>query len=154
MSLEVHAVSDVTADLTEALSRLIPQLSKLAPPITAEFLAEIVACPTNTLFIARLDGRIVGTLTLVVFPIPTGYRAWIEDVVVDSEAQGQKVGSALTESALARADELGSRTVDLTSRASRAAANHLYRKLGFEQRESNLLRYTPSDISEELETRS
>lgn len=145
MSLEIHAVSDVTDELVDAMAMLIPQLSKSAPPVTAEFLTEVVACPTNTLFVARLDGRIVGTLTLVVFPIPTGYRAWIEDVVVDSSAQGQKAGSALTEAALARADELGSRTVDLTSRASREAANHLYRKLGFEQRESNLLRYTPTD---------
>lgn len=93
-------------------------------------------------FVARLDGRVVGTLTLVVFPIPTGVRAWVEDVVVDAEARGQQAGAALPRAALDRAAELGARTVDLTSRASRETANRLYRKLGFEERDSNVLRYT------------
>ncbi len=111
--------------------------------MTVETLRDVVGCPTNTLFIARLDGRVVGTLTLVVFPILTGVRAWIEDVVVDAEARGQQAGAALTCAAMDRAVELGARTVDLTSRASREAANGLYRKLGFEERDSNVLRYTP-----------
>lgn len=78
-------------------------------------------------------------------PIPTGHRAWIEDVVVDTAAQGRQVGAALTRAALARADELGARTVDLTSRGSRVAANRLYLKLGFEPRESNLLRFSMAE---------
>ncbi|KJF21879.1 N-acetyltransferase [Rhodococcus sp. AD45-ID] len=145
MTLEIHKACEVTDELVEACARLIPQLSKTAPPVTAASLEKVVACPTNTLFVARLDGRIVGTLTLVVFPTPTGYRAWIEDVVVDGAAQGRQVGSALTTAALARAEELGARTVDLTSRSSRVAANQLYRKLGFEPRESNLLRFSLAD---------
>ena len=145
MALEIHEASEVTDELIDACARLIPQLSKSAPPVTAAMLETVVACTTNTLFVARLDGHIAGMLTLVVFPTPTGHRAWIEDVVVDSAAQGRQVGSALTTAALARAGELGARTVDLTSRSSRVAANKLYRKLGFEPRESNLLRYSLAD---------
>ncbi|MFI8436245.1 GNAT family N-acetyltransferase [Streptomyces sp. NPDC079020] len=144
MAVEIHQASEVTDELVEAFANLIPQLSTSAPTVTAETLRRVVACPANTLFIARLNGRIVGTLTLVVFPIPTGVRAWIEDVVVDADARGHQVGASLTNAALTRAAELGARTVDLTSRATREAANRLYRKLGFEQRESNLLRYTPT----------
>ncbi|NKS25490.1 GNAT family N-acetyltransferase [Rhodococcus hoagii] len=142
MTVTIHEASEVTDELVQAFTMLIPQLSTSAPPITAAHLEQVVGCPTNTLFVARLDGCIVGTLTLVVFPIPTGNRAWIEDVVVDAAAQGRRVGAALTRAALARADELGARTVDLTSRDSRVAANRIYLKLGFVPRESNLLRFS------------
>jgi ribosomal protein S18 acetylase RimI-like enzyme len=80
-------------------------------------------------------------LTLVTFPIPTGLRAWIEDVVVDETARGQGVGAALTEEAVRRARTVGARTVDLTSRPTRQAANRLYERLGFELRETNAYRY-------------
>ena len=90
--------------------------------------------------VAEEGGVIVGSLTLVVFPIPTGIRAWIEDVVVDADARGQGVGAALITEALNRAERLSATTVDLTSRASREAANRLYRRLGFELRETNVYR--------------
>ncbi|CAM5243620.1 GNAT family N-acetyltransferase [Streptomyces cyaneofuscatus] len=145
MAVEIQQVSEVTDEIVAAFARLVPQLSRSAEPVTVETIHNVVGCSANTLFVARLDGRVVGTLTLVVFPIPTGVRAWIEDVVVDAEARGQQAGAALTRAAMDRAAELGARTVDLTSRASREAANRLYRKLGFEERDSNLLRYTPSN---------
>jgi ribosomal protein S18 acetylase RimI-like enzyme len=93
------------------------------------------------LFIARLDGRIVGSLTLAMFRIPTGIRAWIEDVVVDGTARGHGVGEALNRAALDHARTNGAITVDLTSRPSREAANRLYQRMGFVLRESNLYRY-------------
>lgn len=91
----------------------------------------------------RDQGRIVGMLTLIVFRIPTGIRAWIEDVVVDETARGRGVGEALSQEAVRRALDLGARTVELTSRPSREAANRLYRRLGFVRRDSNVYRYTP-----------
>jgi ribosomal protein S18 acetylase RimI-like enzyme len=93
------------------------------------------------LFIARVDGRIVGSLTLAVFRIPTGIRAWIEDVVVDESARGHGVGEALNRAALAEAKRRGAKTVDLTSRPSREAANRLYLRIGFVARETNVYRY-------------
>jgi ribosomal protein S18 acetylase RimI-like enzyme len=102
-----------------------------------------VASPATTLFVAR-DGErgpIVGTLTLAVFRIPTGVRAWIEDVIVAEEAQGRGCGEQLTREALGAAAAAGARTVELTSRPSRLAANRLYQKLGFVHRETNLYRY-------------
>ena len=81
-------------------------------------------------------------LTLVVFPIPTGVRAWIEDVVVTASARGQGVGALLTREAVRIAGEEGARTVDLTSRPDREAANRLYARLGFERRETNVYRHS------------
>jgi ribosomal protein S18 acetylase RimI-like enzyme len=88
------------------------------------------------------SGEIVGTLTLVCFRIPTGVRAWIEDVIVDESAEGRGIGTALTERALDLAAAAGAKTVDLTSRPSREAANHLSRKVGFELRDTNVYRFT------------
>lgn len=147
MSIDVTEATSVDDALVDAFARLIPQLSKSNPPPTAAALREIVANPNTFVFVARNDDAIVGSLTLATFRIPTGLRAWIEDVVVDESARGMKpgVGRLLNEAALAKAKEIGCRTVDLTSRPSREAANALYVRLGFVLRESNLYRYDLSD---------
>ena len=142
-ALDIAVAQSVTPDLLDALHHLVPQLSSSASPITPEELAEIVDAPATMLFVAYdEDGEIVGSLTLVLFRIPTGLRAWIEDVVVDDDARGHGVGAALNEAAIAAAAARGSRTVDLTSRPSREAANRLYQRLGFVARETNVYRYT------------
>ena len=132
----------VTDALVEAFERLTPQLSKSNPPPSAEQIGEIVQSPSTDQFVAYDDdGTIVGVSTLAVFRIPTALRAWIEDVIVDSSVNGQGIGTALTQAMLDRARKLGCKTVDLTSRPSREAANHVYRKLGFELRDTNVYRY-------------
>lgn len=141
--MELYEATQVTDELMEAFLRLVPQLSSTNPPPTRAELEDMVYSQASHVLIARgEDGRILGTLTLVVFRIPTGVRAWIEDVVVDGAARGQGVGEALTRYALEVARSLNARTVDLTSRPSREAANRLYQRVGFELRESNLYRFT------------
>jgi ribosomal protein S18 acetylase RimI-like enzyme len=138
----VEEVTEVTPELREAIDRLVPQLSRSAPVPTEEELAEIVGSHATVLVAARSDGGgIVGLLTLVLFRIPTGVRAWIEDVVVDESQRGRGVGEALIRAAVRRAAAAGARTVDLTSRPSREAANRLYRRLGFVVRETNVYRH-------------
>lgn len=143
--ISVRVAASVDTDLVAAVTALLPQLSHSAPPPTHDQLARIVADPDTTLFVAEDDGRIVGTLTLAAFEIPTGRRAWIEDVVTDTAARGKGVASALVDAALAHAASLGTRTVDLTSRPDRADANRLYVRLGFEQRATNVYRRTLDD---------
>lgn len=144
MGVSVSVASEVDLELISAFGRLIPQLSKSSPPPDADELAEMLAHPGTTVFVARSDddGVVVGTLTLVVFRIPTGLRAWIEDVVVDEASAGQRAGEALSRAALDKARELGCKTVELTSRPSREAANHIYKKIGFEIRDTNVYRFT------------
>lgn len=141
MSVSVSVIETVTPEIVDAITRLLPQLSRSAPPPTTAQLEEIAASPASHLLVARVDERIVGSLTLVVFRIPTGMRAWIEDVVVDEAARGHGVGEALNREALRLAGELGAITVDLTSRPSREAANRLYQRLGFTPRDTNVYRY-------------
>ncbi len=139
--MQVSEVTEVTDGLMDAFVRLIPQLSSSNPPPSREEVAEMVASEASIVFAAEHEGVIVGTLTLVLFRIPTGVRAWIEDVVVDGDARGLGVGRALNEAALDRAREAGATTVDLTSRPSREAANRLYQRIGFVQRSTNVYRY-------------
>lgn len=139
---EVEIVAAVTDELVTAYARLTPQLSSSNPAPDAAALAEIVAAPATDVFVARsADGTIIGTSTLAVFRIPTGVRAWIEDVVVDADARGSGAGAALTRAMVARARALGCTTVDLTSRPSRAAANRLYQREGFVARQTNVYRF-------------
>ena len=141
MEAEVEVLTEVTGEVVKAFARLLPQLSSSAPPLDASALAKIVSAPACTMLVARSGGEIIGTLTLAIFPIPTGVRAWIEDVVVDEQARGQRVGEMLTLEAIRIAEEAGARTIDLTSRPSRQAAGRLYERMGFEIRDSRLYRY-------------
>jgi ribosomal protein S18 acetylase RimI-like enzyme len=140
VKVDIEVVRAATGEVVKAFERLLPQLSSSASPLDEQALQTLVGWPGIRLLVARAGGEIVGALTLVMFPIPTGLRAWIEDVVVDEAARGQGVGAALTGEAvrLARAD--GARTVDLTSRPSRQAANRLYERLGFRLRDSKVYR--------------
>jgi len=141
----IEQATQVTDELEAAFVRLMPQLSSSNPAPTRAQLTEMVTSPAITLLVARepdAEGAIVGSLTLAMFRIPTGRRAWIEDVVVDSAQRGKGVGEALTREALRVAQEAGAATVDLTSRPSREAANRLYQRIGFEKRETNVYRYT------------
>jgi len=131
----------VTDELVDAFARLVPQLSRTAGPPGREALEGIVGSPAVTVLVARAEGTIVGTLTLAMFPIPTGFRAWIEDVVVDEAARGRGIGAELTTEAIGLARAAGARTVDLTTRRSREAAGRLYERAGFELRDTRVYRY-------------
>jgi ribosomal protein S18 acetylase RimI-like enzyme len=140
----VEVVEQVTDEVVEAMARLVRQLSASAPPVQRHDVEAVVASDSTRLLVARnADGTsIVGSLTLVIFSIPTGIRALIEDVIVDQEARGLGIGTLLMQEAVKLARQAGARTVDLTSRPSREAANALYQREGFVQRETNVYRYT------------
>lgn len=139
--MPVEIATQASKELLAACHRLIPQLSASAKPITNSELAEIVSSESTLMFVARVDNQIVGLLTLAIFRIPTAVRAWIEDVVVDSSVRGLGVGEALNMAAIAEATRRGAKTVDLTSRPSREAANKLYKRLGFFERDTNVYRF-------------
>lgn len=140
ISIEIVEAAD--QELVGAFGNLIPQLSRSSSPPDFETLDRIAKSEASTLLIARdPNGAIVGSMTLAMFDIPTGRRAWVEDVVVDTAARGQGVGRLLNERALEIAADAGAKTVDLTSRPTREAANRLYQRIGFEQRDTNVYRY-------------
>ena len=140
--MEVYEASGPDAEVVAAVQHLVPQLSTSAARPSPADVAELCTARATTVLLARLDGGIVGMLILVLFRLPTGMRAWIEDVVVDAGARGRGVGEALTKEALRRARAAGAVTVDLTSRPSRTPAVRLYERLGFERRETGVYRHS------------
>ena len=149
--IEVFEVrGEVDEELVSAFARLVPQLSRSNPPPKRAALEAMVASDCSRLVVAldrRLSGEaaIVGTLTLAIFRLPTGLRAWIEDVIVDEAARGKGVGAALNRFAIELARSEGARTVDLTSRPGREAANRLYQRLGFQRRDTHVYRHDSDD---------
>ena len=144
-NVQIIEAAEVTPELVAAFERLIPQLSSSNPAPTETELAANCESEASVLLIAvdrDADDQILGSLTLAWFRIPTGVRAWIEDVVVDEAARGHGVGELLNRAALDRARELGAKTVELTSRPSREAANRLYQRIGFVARDTNVYRYS------------
>lgn len=139
--MEIVEVTEYSTDVAAALQRLLPQLSQSAAPPSEQLTREIIESDSSRLLIAREAGVVLGMLTIVIFPIPSGVRAWIEDVVVDAAGRGKGIGEALNQQALELAQLAGARTVDLTSRPSREAANRLYQRIGFVPRKTNIYRF-------------
>ena len=143
--MHIVEMTAVTQDVFMAFKSLIPQLTKFSPSPSKELLAEMADSEAVFVFLAREDeedGRILGSATLATFITPTGTPGWIEDVIVDRDARRRGIGRALTEACLEKARQIGLREVNLTSRPSREAANKLYQELGFQQRETNVYRYS------------
>jgi ribosomal protein S18 acetylase RimI-like enzyme len=142
--MKLERVSEADEALAAAVARLVPQLSPGRQAAGLAELAELVATPGTSLIVARDGETVLGMLTLIVYRVPTGVRAWIHDVVVDEAARGRGVGEALTQEALRLAESAGAISVELTTRQEREAANRLYRRLGFEQRETNVFVWRPA----------
>ena len=147
--MTVELITAATPELHEAMGRLLPQLSRSAAPMSEADVERFLSQSSVHLFVFRAEtadaednNPILGMLSLATFEIPTGVRAWVEDVVVDEAARGQGAGLALVEAAIEHAKTIGARTVDLTSRPTREAANRLYQRAGFQLRETNVYRVT------------
>ncbi len=141
IEIAIEIATTVSDELVAAFDRLIPQLSSSSPPPGREGLQSIVDDRDSVLYVARIGGQVVGSLTLATYRIPTGLKAWIEDVVVDEAARGRGIGEALSVAALEEARRRGAKDLNLTSRPSREVANRLYLRLGFQLRDTNVYRY-------------
>jgi len=142
--MTIERATEASDEVVAALRRLIPQLSETADLPTHAGLADMVARPDTHLLVARDgDGAIVGSLTLVLYRIPTRLEGVIQDVVVDAAARGRGIGEALTREAQRIGKEEGVGQIRLSSRPEREAANRLYPRLGFERRETNVYVWRP-----------
>ncbi len=139
--MKIEELTDFSITALDAINGLLPQLSPSVVALDESDLRNIVDSESTKLFLAIDEDGVFGMLSLVLFRIPTGRKAWVEDVVVDEKARGRGVGKLLTEHAIQVAREHGAHSLDLTSRPSRAAANALYQRVGFEQRETNVYRF-------------
>jgi ribosomal protein S18 acetylase RimI-like enzyme len=144
MRMFIVRATAVTDELVSAFERLIPQLNLDDSPPTREELGALLSAASSILLVARYpddQADIVGMLTLIVYRVPTGVRARIEDVVVDTDMRGKGIGEALVRRALNMACDAGADGVALTSNPKRESANRLYQRLGFKPWQTNLYFY-------------
>jgi len=134
---EIKCYADAVLD---AMNNLLPQLSSSPERLTEQNLLAIINSDTTRLFMAEENDRYIGCLTLVVFKIPSGTRARIEDLVVQETARGRGVRRSLVRKAIEMANALGAEAVELTTHPSREAASALYKKLGFKIRDTHVYR--------------
>ncbi len=144
--IKIFEITEMSQKVYDAFEKLIPQLSSSAKIPTWEELEDLISSKAGIVLAAVDDEdpeeKILGTMTLVVFRIPTGVRAWVEDVVVDGAARGQGIGEKLIRTSIERAKAEGAKTIDLTSRPTRVEAHRLYKRCGFEMRETCVFRIT------------
>ena len=143
--MQILVMNVVTEEIFMAFQSLIPQLTPHSPPPSMELLAQMAESEAVFVFLAREDDEnstILGSATLATFITPTGNHGWIEDVIVDRTVRRRGIGRALTEACIEKGHQIGLREVNLTSRPSRKAANQLYQEMGFQQRETNVYRYS------------
>lgn len=144
--IQLKHLTQVTPEIVEAFNQLIPQLTPNYRLIDENQLKQIINTENTFLFIAydTISDQYVGSITLIINYIPTGTKAWIEDVMVDAEYRNQGIGEQLVRLAIDFATQQDVKNINLTSSPSRIAANNLYKKIGFIERETNIYRYTLS----------
>jgi len=140
--VQIKEIVEANEHELQRVNNLIPQLSESADILSFDDFTRIVNSPSTHIYLAEENTQILGMLSLVIFPIPTGIRAWVEDVVVQQEARGMGIGRLLTLHAISESKRLGASKVDLTSRPGREAANKLYQSVGFQMRQTNVYRYS------------
>jgi ribosomal protein S18 acetylase RimI-like enzyme len=140
--VRLEKIDKATPELVDTIRALLPQLTEARTPPTLEQLEEVVS--NQTLLLARdEDGRVLGTLTFVLYRVSSGVKGRIEDVIVDESARGQGVGEALVREGMRLANEAGVLMLELTSMPYRQAANRLYRRLGFVRKPTNVYVWWP-----------
>ena len=133
---ELHSLSALQEkDVFDLMAELDSEIE-----VSSDMLNRAVELPSSHFFaITSPDNRIIGCATLCVFESPTGRKASVEDVVVSSQYRGQGLGRLLMEHVIEYAKtELKDVEIHLTSRPHRVAANELYRRLGFQQKQTNM----------------
>lgn len=140
--IKIEQLTHIDDAVLEAFKKLIPQLTGEPERYPSrEELEKVIQSEDTLVFVAKENDKILGTTTLALYRIPSGIKAWIEDVVVDESARGKGVSVALMNHALDAARDIGVEKVDLTSQPFRVPANKLYVKLGFELRKTNVYRF-------------
>ncbi len=133
MAVEIECVTEVSDELAEAFAKA--HASAFAPA------GGTLPPGHGTCCVQRWRGAVRRPAgwpdrrvwTLVWYDVPSGRKAWVEDVVVDAAARGCGAGEALVKAATEHAARIGAAKVMLTSNPAREAARALYRKIGFEE---------------------
>ena len=144
MRIEYRQATSVTVNRRlGGIISLLRQLTHYYNRLTIRDLVDVVA-QNNFVLVLALDvenhEQVVGMASIYFERTLLGFQARIEDVVVDAHCRGQGIGLELMELLIKEAKKRGADFIELTSADKREAALALYKRLGFEERETNVLR--------------
>jgi ribosomal protein S18 acetylase RimI-like enzyme len=111
----------------------------IGPPLPESYIVafrEILASADGDVFVAEVDGEVVGCFQFLAAPHLANRgrrRAQVESVHVAAEHRGQGIGEAMMRFAIDEARRRGCFRLQLTSNKSREDAHRFYRRLGFTQ---------------------
>ncbi len=142
--MRIIRITENTPTNVSQIQQLLQQLTDRPVNFTSETLVHMFRNDSSYLLgaVDEHNNRLVGILTLLLYHIPTGFKAHIDDVVVDIKERGKGIGEKLMREAMSISKEAGATQISLTSHARREAANRLYQRLGFELFETNVYTLT------------
>jgi GNAT superfamily N-acetyltransferase len=108
------------------------RVDDLAPYLAA--FDDIAADPRSDVYVAAIEGRVVGTFQLTAIRHLTyrgGLVAVVESVHVASDMRRRGIGEAMMRFAIEEARRRGCHRVQLTSNKRRRDAHRFYERLGF-----------------------
>lgn len=141
MTKIIHYIFRLHEGDLPSINRLIGQLSKTARTVEFNWMRQVTERSRFLLAVDAETDEPVGMATLTYAYKPTGFFGTIEDVVVAEGYQRKGIGEELVQNLIGEGRRMGMDYVELTSRPSREAAQRLYKKLGFSERETNVFRF-------------
>lgn len=138
--ISIESITEVTSEVVDAIQQLAQKIGSNYKQLTENDLQDMVASPNTTILVARVDQKIVGMITVLVFRIPYVKKAYLDDLVIDETYRGHGIAKQLMKQAMNLATNKGASYVDLTARPRRMEGNSLYESLGFKKRDTNVYR--------------
>ncbi|HEX9973628.1 MAG TPA: GNAT family N-acetyltransferase [bacterium] len=135
--VHIEIAKDLNKIDIRGMNRLLSQLDDNCERIKLNDIQEIISRDSLNLYLVHEDNQLAGFGILVWYKIITGFKGWIEDVVIDQAFRGRRMGKILLLKMIEDGVKLGLEAVYLTSRPERIIANKLYQSLGFEKKDTN-----------------
>ena len=122
----------ITPLIEEDAYRLFALLSRRYQRTLSELFEDALHAPYVVGYIE--EGRLHGMASMAIYKVISGYKGWIEDVVVDEMARGKKIGTQLIQQLIAKGKELGLGEILLFSSPTNEVAIKLYENEGFKRK--------------------
>ena len=137
--MRIEKINHSIPEVQQKINYFLNILTGKSGNVPSEQLDAILKSSNTHLFFAfNEENTAVGMITLVIYNTCLGKKAWVEDVVIDNIYQGQGLGRMIMEFVIEFARFEKVNILMLTSKPGRIAANKLYQKIGFEQKETNV----------------